>query len=340
LDEDEVNMDFYKSCLRPALFMLPPEAAHNLTLALCHCFPAMVYQPLIEKPTALMGLTLRNPVGLSAGLDKNAQCLPAWKAMGFGFVEIGTVTPQPQCGNPKPRLFRLPKYQAIINRLGFNGLGMEVVAENLSKRPNDLVIGVNIGKNKDTPLEKAVTDYNKVLQRLYPYGDYFTLNISSPNTPGLRTLQQRVYLEPLLMQMQEALFLLNQKSGIKKPLVVKIAPDLMEEELNECSEIFLECQLDGIIATNTTLDHSTVLQEPCGQEAGGLSGAPLYIRSTEVLRFLSGRLKNKIALIGVGGILSGQDALLKMISGAEAVQIYTGFIYRGPALIKEIVSAL
>ena len=333
-------MDFYGSCLRPALFRLPPEAAHDLTLALCHWFPSLVQQPLILKPTRLMGLTVRNPVGLSAGLDKNATCLNAWKAMGFGFVEIGTVTPKPQAGNPKPRLFRVPKSQAIINRLGFNGLGMETVAQNLSKRPKDLVVGVNIGKNKDTPLEEAVQDYHKVLQRLYPWGDYFTLNISSPNTPGLRTLQQRVYLEPLLMQMREALFLLNQKSGIHKPLVVKIAPDLTEEELGECADIFLECKLDGIIATNTTLDHSAVLDHPFGQESGGLSGAPLYVRSTEVLRFLSQRLKNQIPLIGVGGILSGQDALLKMISGAEAVQIYTGLIYRGPALIQEILAIL
>lgn len=323
--------------LRSLLFQLPPESAHGLTLALLHWAPWLVTQPTSVKPISLMGLTLPNLVGLAAGLDKNAYCLPAWKAMGFGFVEIGTVTPRPQPGNPKPRLFRIPESQAIINRLGFNGLGMQAVAKNLINRPKDLVVGINIGKNKDTSLEDAVQDYQAVLQTLYTFGDYFTLNISSPNTPGLRTLQQKDYLEPLIMRVKESLAILNQKSGQKKPLVVKIAPDLSEEELSECVDIFLQCQLDGIIATNTTLDHSAVLDKPYGQEAGGLSGAPLYEKSTEVLRFLSGTLRGKIPLIGVGGILSGQEARLKIVSGADAVQIYSGFIYQGPRLIQEII---
>lgn len=322
-------MDFYQDCLRPILFRLPPETAHDLTLLLCHYCPWAASQALILQPTRLMGLQLRNPVGLAAGLDKNATCLPAWKAMGFGFVEIGTVTPHPQLGNSKPRLFRVPESRALINRLGFNSLGMEVVAQHLAKRPKDFIVGINIGKNKETPLGEAVHDYEQVLQRLYSFGDYFTLNLSSPNTPGLRTLQQKMYLEPLLLQMKEALFQLNQQSGIQKPLVVKISPDLTASELIECAEIFLNSELNGIIATNTTIHHSE-------REQGGLSGEPLYLCSTDMLRTLSQCLKNKIPLIGVGGIMTRQDARLKMLSGADAVQIYTGLIYQGPRLIREI----
>ena len=336
--------------IRSLFFRLSPEKAHHVAMSMLKNTTEVsfinkmlsgyfqVNNPSLAKN--VFGLHFTNPVGMGAGFDKNAQYVKELYTLGFGSVEIGTVTPLAQPGNDLPRLFRLPKDKALINRMGFNNEGCAAVAERLTKLRAEgqplPIIGSNIGKNKVTPNEEAWKDYIKCLTGLYEVSDYFVVNVSSPNTPGLRALQEKDALKQILESLMNEI----QGRNIRKPLLLKIAPDLTEEELGECADIFLDCKLDGIIATNTTLDHSAVLDHPFGQESGGLSGAPLYVRSTEVLRFLSQRLKNQIPLIGVGGILSGQDALLKMISGAEAVQIYTGLIYRGPALIQEILAIL
>ena len=327
----------YERVLRPALFSLEPEQAHTLTEALLHRVGPWIPSKGLHQPIQLMGLDLPNPIGLAAGLDKNGLCLAAWKALGFGFVEVGTVTPRPQPGNPKPRLFRLPAHSAIINRLGFNSLGMEAVGQHMKNRPHDLVVGINMGKNKDTPLEEAANDYLAVMTHLFSVADYFTVNISSPNTPGLRVLQEKAFLEPLLLQLKESLFQLNQKHHTQKPLVVKIAPDLCEETIVGMAESFISCQIDGIIATNTTVDHQRVKDDPQGHEEGGLSGQPLFSASTHVLKILAEQLQNRIPLIGVGGITDKASAEAKFKAGAKAIQLYTGFVYKGPALIRECV---
>ncbi len=321
------------------LLKLPPESAHTVALNLLRAIGPILPLKRSLAPITLMGLELPNPVGLAAGLDKNGICLPAWKALGFGFVEVGTVTPYPQSGNLKPRLFRLPSAQALINRLGFNSEGMEAVYQNLKKRPHDLIVGVNIGKNKDTPLSSAVEDYRAVLQKLYPVADYFVLNISSPNTPGLRELQSQAYRDPLLFQIKILLEKLNQQAGLKKPLLVKIAPDLSEEMVADLSESFIQTEINGVIATNTTLERRGVQGLPGAEEGGGLSGRPLFERSTLILEQFARQLSGQIPLIGVGGILSKADVFVKKEAGASAVQLYTGFIYRGTTLIQEAVSA-
>ena len=296
-----------------------------------------VDHPALERN--LFGLHFPNPVGLAAGLDKDAVLVDELENFGFGFIEIGTLTPRSQAGNPQPRLFRLPEDKALINRMGFNNGGAEAAAERLSKRKAKIIIGGNLGKNKDTPNEEATEDYIKAYQALYPVVDYFVVNVSSPNTPNLRALQEREPLERLLTQLQE----LNNQQGKRKPILLKIAPDLNEHQLSDILDLAEKTQLDGLIATNTTIDRSnlqTLQQEVEAIGAGGLSGQPLSRRSTEIIRFLHKESGGKMPIIGVGGIMSPTDALEKLEAGASLVQVYTGFVYKGPALIKEINRAI
>ncbi|MBM3164395.1 MAG: quinone-dependent dihydroorotate dehydrogenase [Bacteroidetes bacterium] len=331
------------------LFFLNAEKAHYLSVFLIHVFlkiPVLrnVLCAKEDDPRlrlTLWGLTFNNPIGLAAGFDKNASCFEDMGSLGFGFVEIGTVTPLPQDGNSKPRLFRLKKDNAIINRMGFNNDGAVKIAKRLEKRRKEdrLIIGGNIGKNKWTPIEKAEEDYLKVFAELYPYVDYFAVNVSSPNTENLRSLQDKEPLLALLRNIQQR----NFSMGNPRPILLKIAPDLNNEQLDDIIAIALSLKLDGIIATNTTVSRDNLI---CGDKkvqaigAGGLSGLPLKSRSTEVIRYLNQGLKGAIPIIGVGGIHSAQDALEKLEAGATLLQLYTGFIYEGPRLIKDIKSAI
>ena len=287
----------------------------------------------------VFGIEFENPVGLAAGFDKDAKLFNELADFGFGFVEIGTLTPKSQPGNPKPRSFRLPKDQALINRMGFNNHGLEDAVKRLKKRKKGLILGGNIGKNKVTPNEEATSDYEKGFEALYPYVDYFVVNVSSPNTPNLRELQEKEPLKKLLSRLME----LNRAKDKVKPLLLKIAPDLADEQLDDIIEIVGDTGIDGIIATNTTIDRSnlkTADAEVDSIGAGGLSGAPLTKRATEVIRYLKVKSGNAFPVIGVGGIMSAEDAMEKLDAGADLVQLYTGFIYEGPALIKAINKAL
>lgn len=291
----------------------------------------------------VFGLKFINPVGLAAGFDKNGEVISEMANLGFGFIEVGTVTPLPQSGNPKPRMFRSPREKALINRMGFNNLGVDVVAERIAayrkKQPaaqKGLIIGGNIGKNKNTPNEDAVSDYIKCFDRLFDVVDYFVVNVSSPNTPGLRALQEKEPLMAILNTLQQR----NNKNGISKPILLKIAPDLTDEQLNDIVEIVQEAKIAGVIATNTTIDKSSIADAKLKEEAGGLSGAPLTKRSTEVIRYLAKKSNGSFPIIGVGGIHSAEDAMEKLEAGASLVQLYTGFIYEGPGLIKRVNNAL
>lgn len=332
--------------LRRALFALPPETAHHLTLdslGAAHrlgLLGLMGYPKTPGQPVEVMGLRFPNPVGLAAGLDKGGDYFNALGALGFGFVEIGTVTPRPQPGNPAPRLFRIPEAEAIINRMGFNNPGIDHLVAQVSKRNYQGVLGINIGKNLDTPVEHAVGDYLAGLNRAWPWADYITVNISSPNTPGLRNLQYGDSLRALLARLLEEKERLARADGRRVPLTVKIAPDLTREELAETAAILLDSGVDGVIATNTTLSREGVESSPLACEAGGLSGAPLREKSTAVIAALAEILGGRIPIIGVGGICSGEDAQAKMEAGASLVQLYTGFIYRGPALVNNVVAAV
>ena len=296
----------------------------------------LVEDKRLEK--TVFGITFKNPVGLAAGFDKNAQFIPEFASMGFGFIEIGTVTPRSQSGNPKPRLFRLTQDHALINRMGFNNDGMNKAYENLLKRPKGMIVGGNIGKNKTTPNEKAESDYLKCFEKLFRVVDYFVVNVSSPNTPDLRKLQEKEPLENLLKTLQEA----NKRKPQQKPILLKIAPDLNEGQLDDILEIASSINLDGIIATNTTTDRTGLKENESSLDAignGGLSGAPVFQRSTEIIKYI--RQRNAlIPIIAVGGIMNGNDALKKIEAGADLVQIYTGLVYRGPALIREINKAI
>jgi len=285
-----------------------------------------------------MGLEFPNRVGLAAGLDKNGEAIDAFYDMGFGHVEIGTVTPRAQPGNPKPRIFRIPEKKAIINRMGFNNQGIERVLCNLSKKKTEGIVGINIGKNRNTPLEKSTEDYLLCLDQVYPFASYVTVNISSPNTPELRSLQFGSFLSELLSKLKERQDELANRYDRYVPLVIKIAPDLNISEIKSISEAVLEINLDGIIATNTTVDHSPVVDFKHSKEEGGLSGAPLFESSIKVISALYKLLGNKIPIIGVGGIMTAEDAEKIFSSGAKLIQIYSGFIYHGPNLIKRINS--
>lgn len=334
------------SLARPFLFGLDAERAHGLGLTALETAYRTGLNPLMARtpkplPTKVLGLTFPNPVGLAAGLDKNGAHIDALLALGFGFVEIGTVTPKPQEGNPRPRMFRLAEQQAVINRLGFNNEGVEALVRNVAKaRRKRGLLGINIGKNKDTPNERAENDYLYCLERVYPLADYITVNISSPNTAGLRELQEEQSLRRLIGTLREAQEKFGAREGRRVPMLVKIAPDLSDDDIEAASRVLSELQVDGVIATNTTIARDGVEGSPYANETGGLSGRPLMAPSTAVLRKMRTRLPESIPMIGVGGILSGADAVTKMAAGASLVQCYSGLVYRGPALVDECVEAI
>ncbi len=343
----------YKLLLKPLFFQISPEKAHYTTMrlfrfALSLPFGKWIFKqlyvpndPKLERQ--IMGLTFPNPVGLAAGFDKDGKYVNDLAYLGFGFIEIGTVTPKPQDGNPKPRLFRLPDYDALINRMGFNNEGVDKLVERLKEyrktynNTEGVIIGGNIGKNKVTPNEEAFRDYEICFVALFDHVDYFVVNVSSPNTPDLRALQDKEPLNQLLAHVQN----LNQQKAKPKPLLLKIAPDLNEAQLDDILEIIENNKLDGIIATNTTISRELIKNDPLSIEMGGLSGMPVKSRSTEVIRYLRKNTKQKgMVIIGVGGIQTGEDALEKLAAGADLVQIYTGLIYEGPRMVKKINQVL
>ena len=330
---------------RSAIFQLDAEKAHDLAIQNFSRFTGtpldLFYrQHVPERPVEVMGLTFKNPVGLAAGLDKNGECIDAFGAMGFGFVEVGTVTPRPQSGNDKPRLFRLIPAEGIINRFGFNNLGVDNLVENVKKSTCDGVIGINIGKNKDTPIEKGAEDYLICMEKVYQYAGYIAVNISSPNTPGLRSLQYGEALDDLLAQLKQKQIELADIHGKYVPLALKIAPDLDDQEIIQVCESLIRNKIDGVIGTNTTLDRTLVEGMDHCDEMGGLSGRPLQNKSTDVIRKMAIALDGALPIIGVGGIDSAMAAREKMQAGAQLVQVYTGFIYHGPRLVKDIVNGL
>ncbi|MCX3309435.1 quinone-dependent dihydroorotate dehydrogenase [Pantoea vagans] len=331
--------------VRPALFKLDPERAHELTFQQLRFMNGTLLelfyrQNLPSRPVTCMGLTFKNALGLAAGLDKNAECIDAFAAMGFGFVEVGTVTPRAQAGNDKPRMFRLVEAGGIINRMGFNNLGVDHLVENVKKARFNGVLGINIGKNKDTPVEQGKEDYLICMEKVYAHAGYIAINISSPNTPGLRSLQYGEALDDLLSSIKQKQKELEKRHLKYVPLAVKIAPDLSEEELIQVADSLIRHQIDGVIASNTTLDRSLVSGLKHAEEAGGLSGRPVQSRSTAVIQRLSQELQGRLPIIGVGGIDSLTAAREKIAAGATLVQIYSGFIYQGPGLIKDIVTHL
>ncbi len=330
--------------LRPALFTLDPETAHDATLTSLNTAHCLGLSRLIPKPQDdprnVMGLNFPNPVGLAAGLDKNGDCINGLAALGFGFIEIGTITPRPQPGNPRPRLFRLPEAKAIINRMGFNNHGVDALVANVERANFKGVLGINIGKNADTPIEKAADDYLICLRKVYAHASYVTVNISSPNTKNLRQLQGGDELDALLTQLKSEQEKLAQQQGRYVPLTLKIAPDLDGEQIKQIASLLIKHRIDGVIATNTTLSREGVEGLVHGNETGGLSGAPVKDRSTAVIHALSAELGGALPIIGVGGISSGADALEKMQAGASLVQIYSGLIYRGQSLVTEAAEAI
>ena len=333
---------------RPALFAMDAETAHEVTLSgLQRAYECGATRKLMQaRPTApstLMGMQLANPIGLAAGLDKNGAYIDALGNLGFGFIEVGTVTPRAQPGNPKPRMFRLPRANALINRLGFNNLGLDAFLANVQRsqwRKQGGILGLNIGKNADTPIERAADDYLIGLEGVYPHADYVTVNISSPNTKNLRALQSGDELSALLGQLADKRRALEDQHQRRVPMAVKIAPDLTQEQIDAIADILPRHGIDGVIATNTTLSRDSVAGQAHADEAGGLSGAPVHELSLKVIRRLKEQLGDSLAIIGVGGVLSGQQAREKMAAGADAVQLYTGLIYRGPALVGECVHAV
>lgn len=329
--------------LRPLLFKIDPELAHHITfnaIELIRTIGLLKKTRIICQPCNLMGLSFPNPVGLAAGLDKNGEHLDALAALGFGFLEVGTVTPRPQPGNPKPRIFRVPEAKAMINRLGFNNLGVDQVIENIKNSDYRGVLGINIGKNFDTPLDKAVDDYQIGLEKVYCYASYVTVNISSPNTQNLRQLQTADALDHLLSQLKYKQNQLAQKYGKYVPIVIKIAPDLESPQIESIASLLVKHRMDGVIATNTTISRNSIEHLPIAQESGGLSGTPLTQRATEVIHQLHCLLQDSIPIIGVGGIMSANDAQDKLRAGASLIQLYTGLIYQGPELVKEIARAV
>ncbi|WP_028669976.1 quinone-dependent dihydroorotate dehydrogenase [Saccharospirillum impatiens] len=329
--------------IRRALFTLSPETSHDLSLDGLGALQRLGVLGALSKAqegrrTSLWGIEFENPVGLAAGLDKNADYLDALGTLGFGFVEVGTVTPLAQPGNPHPRLFRLPEHQAIINRMGFNNKGVDYLVERVKRSRYRGVIGINIGKNKDTPEENALDDYLTCLDKVYPHAHYVVVNVSSPNTPGLRNLQFGEALNRLLAGLKERQRVLTAEHGFK-PLLIKIAPDMTAEEVQKVAQAFIEFDVDGVVATNTTLARDAVAGHLHSEESGGLSGAPLLDASTRVVTQLRDLLPATMPIIGVGGICSADDALKKWSAGADLVQLYSGFIYHGPSLIRECVQA-
>lgn len=334
--------------LRHILFSLDPETAHKLGMSgmdFMHRagIACLLAKPPASQPVELMGLTFPNPVGLAAGLDKNGEHVDTLASLGFGFIEIGTVTPRPQPGNPKPRMFRIPEKQAIINRMGFNNEGVDKLLSNIAGSQfarRGGILGINIGKNFDTPIEKAASDYLICLERVYGAASYVAVNISSPNTKNLRELQKDDALDALLGSLKDEQNRLADRHGKYVPLVLKIAPDLDDAQIQSIADLLRQHHMDGVIATNTTLSRDGVQGEKNAEETGGLSGAPVFERSTAVLRKLADALAGEVPIIGVGGIMRGDDARAKIKAGASLVQLYTGFIYRGPELIGEAAKAI
>ncbi len=330
------------SLARPLLFSLAPERAHELTLSMLKSAHKMgaIRHPVIAKPVTCMGIEFPNPVGLAAGLDKNGAYIDALAALGFGFIEIGTITPKPQEGNPKPRLFRIPQAKAIINRMGFNNDGVDQLVENVKAAKFKGILGINIGKNATTAVEDAVSDYLICLEKVYNYASYITVNISSPNTKNLRSLQSGHALTELLETLKKRQLELAEEHQHYVPLVLKVAPDLEQSDIQFIASQLIQFKIDGLIVTNTTLSREGVEGLAFGDEAGGLSGAPVFEKSTACLAEFAKQLKGEVPLIGVGGILAGEHAVAKQQAGATLVQIYSGMIYTGPALIQDCVNAM
>ncbi|MBK8969985.1 MAG: quinone-dependent dihydroorotate dehydrogenase [Hahellaceae bacterium] len=332
---------FVKNCL----FRMDPETSHHVTLKSIRLAEkagllGLFVPPPVSQPVSLMGLQFPNAVGLAAGLDKNAECIRGMSRLGFGFIEVGTVTPRPQAGNPKPRLFRIEEREGIINRMGFNNEGVDYLVRQVKASNFKGVLGINIGKNKDTPAENALEDYLYCLEKVYDLSSYVTINISSPNTPGLRALQMGDSLQQLLEGLKEKQHSLSRSRGRYVPLVLKVAPDLTEEEIVAVATQLKAFEMDGVIATNTTLSRSGVEGLPNAKETGGLSGAPLTQRATQILKTLRANLGDGFPIIASGGVMSAQDAIGKLNAGAQLVQIYSGLIYRGPGLIREVAEAI
>ncbi len=328
--------------IRPLLFTIEPEKAHNFTLRILKNKAIVEFLKFICKYETksleknLYNIKLKNPIGLAAGLDKEAEAIDAFAAMGFGFIEVGTITPLPQEGNPKPRLFRLKKQQSLINSMGFNNSGVDIIKKNIQKHISNIPLGINMGKNKSTPIDKAKDDYLKVFKILHNYGDYFVVNVSSPNTPNLRKLQQQEYLDDILYYLQKE----NERHENRKPILVKISPDLSPKEIDNIIFILKKNDLNGIIATNTTNDMSIIQKnENSIRLNGGISGKLLQKKSTEIIKYIRQKAKNFI-IIGVGGINDYRSAIEKMIAGADFIQLLTGLIYKGPCLIKQIKKQL
>ena len=333
------------SLMRQLLFRFPAETAHNITMNALKMGNVTGLLPLFMPkmyagPVELMGLDFPNRIGLAAGLDKNGDYIDAMATFGFGFLEVGTVTPRPQPGNPKPRMFRIIDKEAIINRMGFNNFGVDYMVQQLRKKKFEGVIGINVGKNKDTPAEQSGNDYVACIEKVYSLASYITINISSPNTPGLRALQFGEFLPSMLKQIKDCQERLRQEQRRYVPLVVKIAPDMADDEISLLAKTVLEHEMDGVIATNTTISREGVEDAENGKQQGGLSGRPLTQRSTQVVNVLAKALEQKIPVIASGGVMSGQDAVAKIEAGASLVQIYSGLIYKGPQLIKEAAEAV
>jgi len=329
-------------CLvKPFVFSLDPETAHELTIAGLRTLGCLLPggAPLPDTPTTVMGLSFPNRIGLAAGLDKNGEAIDALAGWGFGHIEVGTVTPRPQPGNPKPRLFRLPEAMGIINRMGFNNHGIDALIANVKAARYRGILGINIGKNADTPIERAAEDYLIGLEKAYPYASYVTVNISSPNTQNLRALQGESELDALLGALKAKQAELAQRHGRHVPIALKIAPDLDDAQIAHIADALKRHRIEAVIATNTTLDRSQVAGLPFADEAGGLSGAPLFEASTEVVRKLAAALAGEVPIIAVGGVVDGQKAKAKLDAGAQLVQIYSGLVYRGPGLVKDCVAA-
>lgn len=326
--------------IRPILFQLEAERAHELSLKLLDQFAWLFPGTLDHQPVEVMGLKFANPVGLAAGLDKNGDHLHGLSQLGFGFVELGTVTPRAQPGNPKPRLFRLPEAEAIINRMGFNNHGIEHLLQRLESRPHQVKIGVNLGKNKDTALEQALNDYLIGLDKAWVQADYLTINISSPNTPGLRGLQTASMLQDLLAGLQQKRLALQDQHGFDRPIALKVAPDLQQDEITAIADSLLKYGLDALIATNTTIERDSVKHLPHGNETGGLSGAVLQQKSLEILGRFHAELQGKVPIISVGGIDSISAAQQRLDHGASLLQVYSALIYRGPFWVKSLIQGL
>lgn len=333
---------------RPILFLMDPENAHTFTMKSLRASASLGLSGILPKtqpdPRTVMGITFPNPVGLAAGLDKDGTYIDGVASLGFGFIEIGTVTPRPQPGNPRPRMFRLSEAQALINRMGFNNAGVDALVENVQKsdffRNKKGILGLNIGKNADTPIDQANEDYLICLKKVYPFADYVAVNISSPNTKDLRQLQGASELESLLEQLKTTQLQLADEYGRYVPIAVKIAPDIDNEQIKAIADALLRHKMDGVIATNTTITRDAVKGMPHAQEMGGLSGAPVTDMSNRIIRALKSELGDALPIIGVGGIMSGNDAKAKIDAGADLIQLYTGLVYRGPALVRECATAI